>query len=329
MPEMPKASNVTRPWVDRTLAPGWEPIEAIEDTIRPGLVPLHRAGLATRAPGGEEIVGSAAAPTGPVADRAYFELLERASVIEYLRRQPASETAAGPARPAYRQARSNGVALHSDLNEARRCALWELVERDRIVRSWYGEITPRRVAAPRWLEAMAPEGAYEWCACSFDAPAWDSWSRGLEVAAVIGFPLRSDVPLTRGFAARPSADAAIEAAADEAVQGLAFLWGEEIPDSEPPPAPTPMYHLDLYLYPRNHDLLRGWLRGAHGVHACSQGERPAPAEVSFVELTPPWLEGQLRVVKAECRAAIPLTFGVGPEALSGHLPPRLRAHPIP
>jgi len=128
-----------------------------------------------------------------------------------------------------------------------------------------------------------------------------------------------------GWGARPSLDEAQDVAAREAMQSLAFLWGEPLAEADPPFSPTPMYHLEMFQRPVRHDLLRRWLDGAHTRFRAPALPTESDAEVSFVDLTPPWLRG-LKVSKAVCPAAMPLTFGDSPLAV--HLPPELRLHPI-
>jgi hypothetical protein len=72
-------------------------------------------------------------------------------------------------------------------------------------------------------------------------------------------------------------------------------------------------------------LLEAWLAGEH------EGKGPAPCdadgEFTFVELTPAWMRGELRLVRAENPAAIPLVFGVG-HPWFPDLPESMRVQPI-
>src|SRR5690606_19625166 len=132
--------------------------------------------------------------------------------------------ASAPSRPA----RSNGVALHRSWEEACLRARLELIERDRVLRSWYGELAPSPAPVPTSLARFATD---EWCACRIPEPR----DGDVEVAAIIGFPREPGGSLARGFAARASLDEALEAAALEALQGLAFLWEEPLPEAAPEP----------------------------------------------------------------------------------------------
>jgi ribosomal protein S12 methylthiotransferase accessory factor YcaO len=293
------------------------------------------------------VLGAAVEPTESPARRAYLELLERAATMEALsskrdawelrtrageaiEMRAASEIFPESGEPQrWRYARSNGVALHRDWSAACLRAFWELAERDRLLRSWYGEIAPVRVTRALEGSPLAATTSYEWTAHAFPEER-DTFSRGVEVAMVVGFPIVQGAPLVLGSGARPDREGAVAAATREALQGLAFLWGEALPKSESPPSigPSPMHHLERFQWPAHHAMIRAWLEGAHVRLAASRerAEEPRPKEVAFVDLTPQWLAGGMRVVKACCAAAVPLTFGDAPNA--AHLPFELRAHPI-
>jgi hypothetical protein len=327
------------------LPEGWSELEIVEDIFVADGVELHRVGVASTGPDGEEITGSAADAGFSPAPRGYFELLERAATLEALRERRASYalrtadgrpagTCAGatlypesdePAR--WRYARSNGVAIHTDWNTAALRAFWELAERDRLLRCWYGDLAPVRLAFDGASTALAGAASYEWQAYAFPEVDPSSFSRDVSVAGVFGFPKRADVPLVLGYGARVDAAGALDAAVREATQLLAFLWGEPVTDQPPNPNSTPMFHLEQFQYPGHHGLLRGWLKGEHiQYRAKSSVPRASSAAVSFVDLTPAWLGGGHRVAKAFCPGAMPLTFGDVPFA--AHLPANVRAHPI-
>src|SRR5690606_35847811 len=103
----------------------------------------------------------------------------------------------------------------------------------------------------------------------------------------------------------PDRAAALAAALGEATQQLGFLWGEPIADEAPPPTPTAMHHLDAYQVRGRHETVRAWLEGAHRAFGSGVQTGPASEErVGFVDLTPSWLEGSLRVAKAVCKGAV-------------------------
>jgi ribosomal protein S12 methylthiotransferase accessory factor YcaO len=326
------------------LPDGWTRSEVVLDKVVVDALEVHRVGLSATSRG-QEANGSAAGVDASPVTRAYFELFERASTLLAIRepkpvrelwtadRSPSGTCGHGEVFPesddptTWRHARSNGVAVHVDWGSACERAYWELAERDRVLRAWFGEIVPEPLDPPLGSRLLLGTRSYEWLACRFPAVFGAAWSEGIEVVGVYGFPREPHAPLISGYGARPELAAACASAVDEALQLLAFLWGETIPDRDPPLAPSPLFHLERFLVRDNHVLLRRWLEGEHVRHAAHS--RPThPHEdtaVHFVDLTPEGCEA-LRVAKALSSAAVPLTFGQSP--FGTHLPPPLRVHPI-
>jgi hypothetical protein len=211
---------------------------------------------------------------------------------------------------------------------ASRRSFWELTERDRVLRSWYGDIQPARAAAGPIGPVVAGLQSYAWEVHAFPDQSPAALSREVSVVGVFGFPRRDDIPFAVGFAARPTdADAAL-AAAREALQMLAFMWGEPVPETCTTPAGTPTQHLDAYQVRGAHALVRRWLEEGHAQYRI--GRAPAAvvsSSVRFVDLTPRWMAPGLHVSKCLSPAATPLVFGDSPFA--AHLPRELRLHPIP
>lgn len=311
---------------------GWSEPEWFSEQAALGDFTLQLAGVAARAPSGELIAGSAAGTGGLPALRAFYELLERASVWVAMnggRDQFAVREASGrlagtisreqafPSAPSgsdWTYARSNGVALHGTWSEACTRAHLELAERDRVLRAWFGQIVPERVSLP---ELSAPEDLY----------AFEAWRFGFgdpEVAGVFAFP-RAAGPLAYGFCAARNIDLAVEGAASECLQRLGFLWGEPIPDREPAPSASPSFHQDYFLYPPQQARLRAWLAGAHA-GACVLPPS-GPSSALFIDLTAEGLDG-LFVAKALPSSELPLTFGVGHPILGTAVPAELSVHPI-
>ncbi|MBX3208707.1 MAG: YcaO-like family protein [Labilithrix sp.] len=353
------------------LPEGWSAPDSCEDVIVADGLAIRRAGVSSVAPDGEEVTGSAAllehdgasADDISPASKSCFELLERVSLIEAMRASTreyalltadgrATRTCAGrelfpesDAPERWRPARSNGVAIHADWSRACERALWELAERDRVLASWYGHVRPERLDGDVH-GVSGVTSSYDWSAWAFPEERDGSFSRGLEVVGVFGFPTRAGAPLAMGFAARPHRRDALDDATREAIQLLGFLWGEPVAEMTECVEPTAMGHLDFYQAPERHPLLRSWLAGEHIRYACAagsgtnrvrastaEGER-APAsgarvdreEVVFADLTPVWLGSGERVAKAVCTSAHRLVFGES--ALGAHLPPERRIHPI-
>lgn len=307
------------------LPPGWSLQESFMQEARVGALTLFMVGLVA-ASSEQNAMGSATQADGYPVNRAYFELLERISIFEarqaerllevrdahgaLLGTRPAS--AVFPADPSPQQLRlalSNGVALHASWGEACASALHELIERDRILRSFAGELAPVRLKVPEGPLARATAEHYE--AAAYEIGQRKPAPRHRTVLWFL-MPRDAQYPITYGFGTDLSLDGALFRAEREAMQRLAFLWGEELPTEQPSAAATPDFHQEYYLYPANHSHLTEWLAGQYRPrHACQQ-RLPLfdGSPVRYVELTPPSLRGKLAVAKAVSPSARRLRFGV-------------------
>lgn len=321
----------------------WSPPEVVEDVIVAGGLEIHRSGLSTIASDGEEVCGAAAEANANATARAWFELLERVSTLDAMSSLHPSyslcdragaeigvveHSAVFPESPTpavWRHARSNGVALHTTWTSACDHAMWELIERDHVLRAWYGETTPVRIDFD--VSEWPVRTPYEWRAYSFPAGA-TSFGSHVEVVGIFGFPTDDAAPFVVGYAGREDRERALASARREATQFLAFLWGEPILDQAPEPAPTAMFHLETYQARGRYRAVKAWLEQGHGrFWSASRSEPAQPLLAGFVDLTPAWLLGKFRVAKAMASAATPLVFGVSPRG--AHLPAALSFHPIP
>jgi len=299
------------------LPPGWSLEETFLQEITVGELRLCMAGLVA-GDGASQALGSAAESDSYPVERAYFELLERVSIQEARRaqqlalrdrtgglleqRSAARVFAAEPAPERLRLALSNGVALQSSWQAACSTAVRELVERDRVLRSFAGELPVRPLPAEPC--ALAPE--YRSAAYALGEPGPQL---GLHVVTVVLSPRTPENPLVYGFGAAESLREARARAEREARQRLAFLWGEALPTHAPEPAPTPDFHQEHFLYPPHHAQLFAWLEGK--LPPASRRTRPFDGDrLSFVDLTPVALHSTgLCVVKASSPHARKLRFG--------------------
>jgi hypothetical protein len=316
------------------LPPGWSSFERFSESVEIGGTSIELAGVSAIGPRGEHVTGSAgsARTSGSCIARSYFELLERISVVtaisdtstDYLLRERSGLTVGralrkdvfpeSPRPDRWRPSLSNGVALHLSWQEACVRAEAELVERDRVLRSWYGESMPARITLPEGAISEGLQSFAEWRAYELTPPA-AGVGRPFAVVLVVALPKIDTTPLAYGFAARTDRVRAFKAAAIEAVQRFGFLMGEEIPYAAPQFSPTPDFHQEFFLYPPVRTLLQEWLDCAAPGQSTSSSEtggqsvRSADDETWFVDLTPLQLRGSLFVAKALCSQAEALVFG--------------------
>ena len=308
------------------LPPGFGVVELFAAAVEAAGSVVHACGLSAEDAAGRVVTGAAAELAGAPVARSYFELLERAAIFA-----SGGTDATEPNASGQRYAVSSGVAVASTRKEARHRAHAELVERDRVLRSFYGETRPERLicASGSLLPASLDEHyelvAYRFAASDRGVEVPRSCGGAVQVVGVFGFPRRNDAPLLLGFGARSSLAQALAAAARESLQQLAFGWGEPVPAAPPEPSPTPEFHLDHFAFPLHHARLRAWLEGEH--HGRGPKLPESHGSARFVDLTPSSLRNRLYVVRCTHQGVLPLTFGAG-HPLLGELPESMRVHPI-
>lgn len=333
-----------RELVDRyPLGVGWSEPDPTLETFSVGGCDVQLVGLCAQGAGGE-VVTAGAADIGPRAmDRCYFELVERVAILGAVagalgdglalrdrtgRKRGELSLASVLRRDALedrqRFSLSNGVAAHASFELACRGAWLEGVERDRVLRSWFGVAPPpRRIQrSPSLLAPLSDRYALE--CYRFDDPA--DPDAHVVVCGVFLFPVCDMYPPAWGFGAGTSISDAAERAAIECVQRLGFLQGE-LSLAEPPAfSATPDFHLDFYLHAPHRERLLRWLGGARREGALATSAR-ARGVVHFADLTPPHLDGRVSVVKGVDPGRMPLVFGEGHPWITG-APDDALVHPI-
>jgi hypothetical protein len=297
-------------------------LEQFDQTVEVGPLRMRLAGVTARL-GDVIYAGSAAHETEDPLPRAYFELLERLSIGQAILSSgehtlhDATRTSAaqqGTRLPAsllfkpnpepqrWRHALSNGVALGETWAHACSRALAEVVERDAVLRSWFGRLP---------LHPLPADAAVGWRILSelYELEVRCVQWLGHWVVVGVGFPREASTPLGLGFGARRELNEASQVALREFVQRLGFLWGESIPECEPEPAPSVDYHQEWGLWTGSHGALRQWLERAAGV--ASLEPEPDPPALGFADLTYREIQGQLHVARAHAPALCPLIFGTG------------------
>jgi hypothetical protein len=310
--------------------------EIFDGTALAAGLPIRLAGIAVRH-GAETITGSAGSLVDDPFPRAAAEFVERLSLLATISRGrklvpfyderrrelgvlPGSTVfPTSPDETSHRWARSNGVALGSTWTDAARRARFELVERDRVLRSWFGEGAPELLPDIGTLVPAVLHEHYDVRAYSFAEGKNDT-----SVAGVFAFP-RGRCPLVYGFGGRDSLRVALGVAVGELVQRLGFLFDEPTPTDPPSPSPTPDFHQDYYLFEGHHEKLKKWLSGAHTLSRCVLDVPDNAAEPVYVDVST--ANGPI-VVKALPSGHVPLAFGVGHPLLSREASLAATVHPI-
>jgi len=277
-------------------------------------------GLTVESATGPTAFSSAAGVRGPcVLSRAYFELIERTSILEAWEssRQSYRLIRCGDQAPGFltrsqvfpdgdkdapwAYSRSNGVAIHSDLNQAKRAALLEILERDAVLRSWYSNRSPTPVTASEvGVQDLDPCHGVEIRVVRFP--------QEIPVLGVFGFPKTENLPVFFGFAAGSDLKDTFQHAWNEALQRLIFTSEGPFPNALPDCQATPDYHLDYYLHPPSSGLIQEWLDRPASSSVAGQTDL-CSKQVQYVDLTPPHLEGRLWVLKGISDIHAPLAFG--------------------
>ncbi|HKY63862.1 MAG TPA: YcaO-like family protein [bacterium] len=318
----------------------WKKPELYEEVAETPSARLLLTGLTADHPRYGRVFAAAADFDEPQLLRCYFELLERVGILEAENREggdfelkdqddrptgrisssdlfPSSETPA-----IWQYSKSNGVAAHRDWGSACRNAQLELVERDRLLRSWYGQIQPAAIA----FEPPVTDPRYRFRMYAFASPRDPC---PIFVHGLFAFPLSEEVLFAYGTGAGWSPEDATRKASREFLQMYGFLLGEKTETEAPPFAPNPSYHQAMNFRPESREKIGRWLEGAHSAFA-SAPETPGRAEpeTRYADITPPSLASRIFIAKAVCPRRLPLTFGRARLRGAEKLPEELLVHPF-
>lgn len=338
MPEKPSRFHEVQG--EFPLAPGWVNPALFHEEFTLDSFKLQLVGVSAELPGRTGVVGASASPRAMEIDRAWFELLERTTIVDYLAAMPerlqafrldgtTCEFESGhvfhrysneTCRPSY----SNAVAASTRLGYACRSAYMEMVERDQVLRCWLGRQNAR--VSPLENQSSLPLTSYY----RLHRVDFSSIDCPVQVCGVFGIPLDGTKhPLLCGFGAAENGPSALEKAIGEVSQRLGFLMGEEIPSATPPFRVGPDYHQEWALSPEGIAIIEAWLlQGTPVVSVPANPRLPTLEECFFVDISPAHLIGKVFVVKAFHPAALPLYFGKLPEKLFGKIAPERLIHPI-
>lgn len=327
---------------------GWTVSEAVREKLSIMGVDIFVSGMQATHPVMGEIVGAAGNAGSHPDNRAWFELLERITILETIHRAPKSlvlrhpETVAemglipfktlfpdqgGSSTFPYQFAKSNGVALSRDWRDACRRAAFELLERHLVLLSWAGKLKPRFLTASFSQSVLNSFSEnYEIKRVSFGSQRTDLFAEPIHSCGSFLIPKKNNVPFIFGLGADISEDIALTKAESETVQRLGFLWGEEIPKETPPYSPTAMYHQEYYLHPEALNLITSWLEGRH-LKKADLYDTSRVLKLSFADLNSP-SSGVFQVARAYSPDTIPLVFGRWKENIFKDLDDKLLIHPV-
>lgn len=330
------------------LPTSWNSFNFHQEGLEVGSLSLQLVGMSLECAGAGVVTGSAVSRESTPMDRAFFELIERACLLECEKRLSHSGTEllshfdyqgrfqgellasslfskAEDIRP-WRFSKSNGVAIHTNLGKAVRNAGWELLERDRVLRFWYSRKTPQPI--PDWDKYLPDEikRLYEIQAYSFSES--DDRKKGIAVVGIFGFPKEGGtVPFVTGYGAAETESHALLKALDEVYQRMAFLWDEALPQSLPELNSTPVFHLEYHHCPLAWPHLKKWLSGGLS-EVPMLLKSPDWTDLSFTQLPVPPELANLFLIKAHSPTGIPLTFGWGNPKIERALTEQEAIHPI-
>jgi ribosomal protein S12 methylthiotransferase accessory factor YcaO len=296
------------------------------------------------------VSGSAAGTETHPIDRAWYELVERISILQNVKagvstypllNADGTKTGRLIDREAvfpsalsneYQFSKSNGAALHSTWAEACRRATLELIERHLVLSSWVGRLRPLQVvenSSPDLLRPLAR--SYEVKKVHLGAQRVSCMASSISASVVALIPRDKNLPLILGFGAEETSEKSLRKAEEEALQRLGFLWGEELSDEAPEFSPTNLYHQDYHLMREQREKIQDWLSGAFyrepGPKNANHNTLDRMLNIDFVDLTA-FPELELKVARAICPEAIPLVFGRWRSREFADLPDSLLIHPV-
>ena len=224
--------------------------------------------------------------------------------------------------------KSNGMALHTSWESACLSAACELVERDMILRAWFGESLPMLVNGFGGLDSEELNDFYEIYTLSFGKRTVVNLEKDLFVHGCFFIPKDKKYPFICGFGCADSVGKSIIKAEQESLQRLGFLWDESLPLSLPNFMPHSGFHQEYYLFSGNHGVIRDFLLGKFFEKEKSKVFIKNPIKMEFFDLTPGFFGGDFYLAKATCDDCIPLIFGKTDIAPYDKLPEQRRIHLI-
>ncbi|MBF0301218.1 MAG: YcaO-like family protein [Oligoflexia bacterium] len=292
----------------------WNIIDEFNEIVEISGKKIYCSGMAAKNINDLTVTGSSASLKDFPKDEAYYELLERVYTIEKI--QQDKKFNEGDTSKSYKISLSNGVALHNSLEEASLRARCELIERDRVLRSWYGEYSP--------LE-MFNDPSTQFLYSDYDVKTYNFINhfdpRKEYVVGAFAFPKRSDCPFCYGFGCHPNYEFALNKSSKELIQRIGFLFGEKA-DIECEFAPTALYHQEFYMGGKGREIIERWLldkKPYEQIFTC------ATDDIKYKTIS---TINNLYLVKATSDERLPLIFGKGYQIQNREIRPEKYIHPI-
>lgn len=230
------------------LPKGWKLIEEVEDTINVGEMKIYRSGLFAK--NKEKVSLGAASGITSQRSRAYYELLERIYLQEK-NRVDSTEV------KEYTFSITNGAAIHTCPELAKTSSVNELIERDRILRSWYGFSDPKELVDDKF---QISEISKIYDIKLFEFLDENDPRSDIKVMGIFLYPKNESDHFLFGFGASDSIEKAFFKTKDELITRLSFLWQEEIEENYEF-SPTSGHHQEFYLDKNNQLWIDDWLTG--------------------------------------------------------------------
>ncbi|MBL6989387.1 MAG: YcaO-like family protein [Bacteriovoracaceae bacterium] len=323
----------------------WSRPEFFEDCLEIDDLVIKLAGISTKADCGQILTGSAGDIHEIPKQRSFLELLERIATFEAITSDKHYQVIDQNGRQLTKVAKddlffinsnkdwsyskSNGIALHFNYYEACQSAKYELIERDRILRSWYGQYAPEKIELNlNQSNALCPQFQSNYYDFEYYRFVNNMDESEVCVVGMFAFAKNDDLsPLVYGFGAHVKFTEAVEHAQRECFQRLGFLWGEDFSSQLPSFSPTPDYNQEYFLRKNNHCLIRNWLAATHK-NIGSFVTDFSKENIVYVDLTPKRYKGSYVVVKAISDKRVPLIFGRRYEVFGNQIPKELMIHPV-
>jgi SagB-type dehydrogenase family enzyme/YcaO-like protein with predicted kinase domain len=208
-------------------------------------------------------------------------------------------------------ANSSGVASHTQVDEAERRALFELIERHAVLTAWHRQDAPSRVA-PLDLPKYARSREEYWATQGYELLVLDFSDLGVPVAGVAIGSSTSTPVMTFGSAAAGSFDEAVVKALHEAELALAGYRSTPEGPMAADEVVTPLHHGRFHAYD---DQRRAWDFLRDGGTGSPDASTPVRVDYSavvdlvhplFVQIDSP---APIVTVRALSDRLLPISFG--------------------